>query len=231
MQRVSRAMLVVGIVLSATVVLAQRPEGRGGRGFRGGGPGQGVMLLSVPEVREELKITDEQVKSLEEVRDMLQEVNFRDQLQGLRDLDREQRREKMQELQAKMEEVGQKVEARLKEILNADQLKRLGELQLQREGAMAIARPPVAEQLGLSDEQREKVRSILASTRPQRGQERPNFGELSREERQKLMEERRAQREKAESEVVAVLTDEQKAKWSEMQGEDFEFPRRRRGNQ
>lgn len=226
MTRFSRTAVVLGIVLTASAALAQPPEGRGGprgRGFGRGGPGNGAMLLGIPAVREELKVTDEQAQELDKLRESLRgSGNLREQFQGLRDLEPEQRRARMQELREKAETAARETQEKLGSILNAEQMKRLEQLRLQREGVFALARPEVAKQLELTEEQQTKLREIR---RGNQSGERRNIRDLSDEERQKLFAERRAQREKTEAEILAVLTDEQNAKWTEMKGPEFNFPR------
>lgn len=74
--------LAVALIGLTTLVVAQQPGQRGGppggRGFGGfgffGGPGGGFSrlgLLSIPEVRRELELADEQVEAIEKLREEL----------------------------------------------------------------------------------------------------------------------------------------------------------------
>ncbi|AMV20902.1 Spy/CpxP family protein refolding chaperone [Planctomyces sp. SH-PL14] len=220
-------LVLCAALLFASPVLAQPGGGGGGGrgGFRGmGGGGGGVAgLVGMEAVQKELSITDEQKAALgkiqEEMRASFQGFDF----QALRDLSEEERNKKMEEFRKKGQESAKKVEGQVKELLNEEQWARLGELRIQREGVSALSREEVAKDLALTDEQKEKIAKLSESLRPQFGRggpgggggggERPNFEEM------------RAQREKTEGEVMAVLTDDQKAKLEKMKGEKFEFPR------
>lgn len=219
-------LVLCAALLCASPVLAQPGGGGGGRGgFRGMGGGFGgggvAGLVAIEEVQKELSITDEQKAGLgkiqEEMRASFQGFDF----QGLRDLGEEERNKKMEEFRKKGQETAKKVEGQVKELLNEEQWARLGELRIQREGVGALSREEVAKDLALTDEQKEKIAKLSESLRPQFGRggpgggggERPNFEEI------------RAQREKTEGEILAVLTDDQKAKLEKMKGEKFDFPR------
>ena len=178
----------------------------------------------MPEVQKELSITDEQRKELRQELATLRPEGGGDR-GGLRDLSEDERRERMEAMRAQMEEVAKKSDAAIAKVLMPEQVKRLKELQLQRQGVAALGRPDVSEKLSLTDEQKTKIREALEAGRPDFSA----FGNLrdaSEDERRKAMEEMRAKREKAEADAMAVLDAEQKAVWESMVGEKFEFPQR-----
>jgi hypothetical protein len=193
-QRLITAALAA-LILTAPVAWAQRG---GGRGF--GGAGGGLMLLGQKSVQEELKLSDEQISKvtarLEEQRGAFAE---------LRDLDRAERA-------AKMQERNKANEATLKDVLTANQLKRLKQIALQQRGMMALVDDEVADAVGLSAEQKDQVRSISREMRGafQAGED--------REAMRKKFEEARAA---ASTKLDALLSSEQKAKWKELTGEPF----------
>jgi Spy/CpxP family protein refolding chaperone len=209
----------LALVLIVSLASAQEQPGGRGRGGFGGRGGPAAMfnsptaLLRMPEVRKELNTTDEQNK---EVDAALQELapppggfgNFQD-------LSNEERQKRFEEMQKK----GEEVDAKVKKILKPEQSARLNQLLLQRQGANAWARPEVAKQLGLTQEQQDKIQKIQEESRPPRGGG-GGFQNLSDEERQKMQE----RREKAQADMLAVLTDEQQTKWAEMTGKKFDFP-------
>jgi Spy/CpxP family protein refolding chaperone len=125
----------------------------------------------------------------------------------------------MDEMRKKMEEANKAAEEKVGKILKPEQLARLNQLSLQRPGA--ITRPEVAKQLGLSQEQQDKIQKIQEESRPQGG---GNFQNMTEEERQKFVAEANERREKAQADMLAVLTGEQKTKWTELQGKEFKFP-------
>lgn len=198
-----RAFAVGGLaLLLMTSTAFAQPGGGRGRGMMG--PMSGAMLLGMPEVRQELGTTDEQNKQLEQIRqDLMGPGGF----QGWRDLSNEERQKRVTEADAKVAKV-----------LRSEQLDRLNQLRLQREGAMALTRADVQEKLGLTQEQKDKIKKIQDEARPPQG---TNFQNLSDDERAKMRE----QREKAETDTLAVLNADQKKKLDEMKGKPFDFPR------
>jgi len=178
--------------------------------FGMGGPGMsqaGAMLLQMPEVSREVALTDAQQKSVEELRNDLQQqmrevmegINF----QELQSLTPEERDGRFAGLRKKNEENSKKSDEKLAKILDAKQLVRLNQLQLQRDLAASLTRPDIIKQLLLADEQLEKIRGLQGA-----------FGPFVPPD----------QRERQQAELLAVLTDSQKTKWAELKGKDFTFP-------
>jgi Spy/CpxP family protein refolding chaperone len=208
---VTRVSVVGGLVLllAASTAFAQQGGGRGrGMGFQQ----SGVMLLGMDEVRKEIGTTDEQNKQIDELQQELR-GSFGG-FQGFGDLSAEERQKRMDEIRKK----GEEIDAKLARVLKPEQLDRLNQLRVQREGALALTRADVQEKLGFSQEQKDKVRKAQEAGRPPAGF---NFQNASDEDRAKLRE----AREKAEADTLAVLTPEQKKKFDEMKGKPFEFPR------
>ncbi len=229
-----RSCFLSGLVLAlvATVSYAQPPGGGAGRGgfFGGGGFGQmrmpASMLLMMPEVQTELKVTDEQKTKMDEIRTDVQKdvqaafsgIDF----QAIRDMSQEERDKKMAELRTKGEELGKQVDAKIEKVLDADQMKRLKQLQLQREGAAAFSRPEVATQLKLTDDQKKKIKSIQdAVGTAARAAFNPDS---TPEERQAARTKMQESRTKTLKDIKAVLTDDQLVEWTELTGKEFKFP-------
>jgi len=233
-----RRSLVLGTVMlvaTASVALAQRPEGQqrgqrpGGQGGPGGfgGFGAGVTtLLAMPEVLKELGVSDEQ-KGL--IDDMLKDLRpaggaggggNRQDFQNLSD---EERQKRFDEIRKQGEERAKKAEDTAKLILEPKQFDRLSQLRLQREGVTALQRADVTEKLGLTQDQKDKMAKIREASRGDRGG--GGFDRnASREEQQKAFTEARERREKSNADILAVLTAQQKTTWEELQGKKFEFP-------
>jgi Spy/CpxP family protein refolding chaperone len=189
------ALALAVVALAAAAVQAQGP--------RPGGGGT-LFLLTQKSVQEELKMSEEQVKKVSEL-----EAKQREAFRDFRDLSREERQKKFQEM-AKANEKA------IGEILKPEQLKRVKQISLQRQGLRALGDPEVAEALKLTAEQKDKVKAVMDET----GKEmRALFGAgLDRDEARKKMEEiRKASEEK----LMTILTDEQKTKLKELQGEPF----------
>lgn len=179
-----------------------------------------MFLLSQKSVQEELKLTEDQVKKVKELSDKQRE-SFR----GLRDLSQEER-------QKKMAEAAKANTKALAEILKPEQLKRVKQISLQQRGAGALRDPEVVKTLNLTDEQKDKVKTIQDEARKARGD--GQRGDRSAEARKKREEARKATNDK----LLGVLTAEQKSKLKELTGEPFkgeirrpEFGGRNRPNQ
>lgn len=219
------------LLLVTSIAMAQeQPRGRGGFGGGGfGGPGGGgsLFLLQGDDVQKELKITDDQKKKLTE----LSETSRKEMSSSFGSFNREEfqklsedeQRKRRDEMRKKFEESSKKTQTEVAKVLDAKQNERLSQLQLQREGINAIAREEVAGKLGLSGDQREEIEKIIQAGRPTGGP--GGFGGSS-EERRAAFEKMQKAREKAEKDLLAVLSPEQKSKWDAMLGAKFEFANR-----
>jgi Spy/CpxP family protein refolding chaperone len=200
MRRLGECILVLAVATLATAPVAAQRQGRGGGGPGFGGP---LMLLTQKSVQDELKVTADQVQKIQDL-----QAKQRESSQGLRDLSREERRQKMQEMAKANEQA-------LAGILNPEQSKRLQQISLQLRGAAAFADPKVADALNLTDEQKQKIQTIQQDARNSMRELRQSG---NREEaRQKGQEIRKDSLAK----VMNILTDEQKAKWKDLTGESF----------
>jgi hypothetical protein len=194
-------------------------QGGGGRGQqpRGGGGGL-IALAKAKDVAAELKISEDQTKKLDDL-----EKSSREKMTKAR----EEAGDDRQAAGEKMREIGEETNKQLGSILSADQMKRLKQLQLQstiKNGGlmMALANPDTQKAINLNDEQKEQLRGFMQDSGEQM---REIFQSTQdQEERQKKMAE---YRESMGKKVEKLLTEEQKAKLKEAQGEPFkgEFPR------
>jgi hypothetical protein len=226
----------VVLVLIACVASAQPRGGQGRRGFGGRGFGRfgapqtsKSALLGIEEVQTELGLSSEQKKQVNVLWADLREQarsgggggNFRE----LQNLSQEERAERFAAARKRAEDSRKQAEDKIAKILDAKQLQRLDQLQLQRDGLNAFNRPEIAKRLGLTDDQQAQMRKIRQAARPQG---RGGFGGRgqSDEDRRAAFARMQETREKMQADILAVLTDEQKKKWTEMKGEEFEFPRR-----
>lgn len=192
--------LVAGVALMVVVplVFAQGRQ-RPGMGMGGGS----LFLLTQKSVQDELKLTEDQVKKVTAL-----EEKQRESLKGLKDLSQEERKTKFE---ANAKENKKAVD----EILKPEQTKRLKQISLQQNGARAYADPEVAEALKLTDDQKEKIKSIQEDSRKEM---RDLFGGGDREEARKKME---TLRKATDEKVQGVLTADQKGKLKELMGEPF----------
>jgi len=109
---------------------------------------------------------------------------------------------------------------RLAAILEPGQLERLKQIQLQAQGAEALATPAVAAALALSDEQQRKLAELSAEYQRRQDQLTGDF-----QQRFARIRELNAERDKR---AFALLTAAQKAKWDELIGKPFDLAALRR---
>ncbi len=194
-----------------------------GGGFFMGPPGMGggarlTDLLGIEEVREELKLSDEQSASvdaeLQKLRETFESLMGEVGFEAMEELDEEQRRERFDAWRQRSDETVDVANDSVLAALNETQSARLKQLQRQREGVRALVGDDAAELLELTDEQREQLNELA----PQRG---PfggfgGFGPPRDDAR-------------AMEDALAVLTEEQRASWTELVGAPFRFPQPRFG--
>lgn len=159
--------LAIALTALVTATLAQGPGPGGGRGFGGfGGPGgrggSVFSLLDNAAVQEELKVTDAQkaqIKTTNEAVNTKRQAFFSGFRRGndngangggAQRPDPETMRADMQELQ-------NQTEAAFARILSKPQRSQLNQIDLQRQGPMAVLRPEIAEKLGIDDGQMEEM--------------------------------------------------------------------------
>jgi len=184
------------------------PGGFGGPGAFGGGFGGGNLsdVLRREDVRKELELLDDQVEQLQKLAESRGE-RMRELFGGLRDVPQDQRREKMQEI---LQKAQQELETEIGKILLPHQLKRAKQLATQlrlRGGTRAMLGDQMAQDLGLTEDQKEKLRA--------------KSDQLEEELRKKLAEFRT----QAQDDLLKLLTPAQQAKWKDMVGDPFEFQR------
>ncbi|MES2790185.1 MAG: hypothetical protein V4719_11280 [Planctomycetota bacterium] len=232
------SLLTVGLVmfLSVSMTMAQGQGGGRGRGGFGGPRVSGVLgLLNNEEVQKELALDDAAKTSLKKVVDTASE-EARTELgagggfAGLQDLSQEERRAKMQELQAKGAEVQAKIVAKyqpqVKEILTPAQFERVQQIYWQSNTVQAFADPDLVKALDLSKEQQDKIAAVgkdyAEKQRGLFGRGQGGGAEGAREKMQELSKER-------DTKVVEVLTADQKTKFETLKGKEFDVAKLRGG--
>ena len=194
------------IVLATSSAFAGRPGGGaagrpgggqfGGGGFGGGGGGGVMVTVLNAQVQTELELSDEQKESLTKL--STEARGNRADFQGLQDLSAEERTKKMAELREAGQVRTAETNKKVNEILLPSQQERLKQIILQTQGPQSAAtNEDLAKALGLTDDQKQKIKDIAALTL------------------QKLIEEK----------VLSVLTPDQQSKLESMKGKKFEFDR------
>lgn len=218
MARIPRWLVVMAAVLLSAGMLAtaqaQRPD-RGQNQDRQRRPGMmrggfGMSgLLQIEAVQKDLKLGEEQINQLKDIRDEMRKSEERPS------------REKLAE-----------IEKQVKDILEPEQVKRIEQIGLQLRlrfaGVRALTDGELAEKLGITDEQKEKLNKIgeesqtkmrEAFPRPEGG-DRPQLTDEQRTARMAKMEELRKA---AHEQAIKVLTPEQKEKLDGMTGKEIKI--------
>jgi len=235
MRRLLKTTIILTLVLLlAGPALAQRGQGRGGRG--GFGPGGLILNKSV---QTELKLTDDQIKKTKEAVDSIFSKH-QEERAGLRNLQGDEQTEKRQELNKKVTE---ETNQALAGILKPEQSKRFKEITLQREGARAFNTDEVQAALKLTGDQKEKIKTINEDAAKDRQQLFPQGGRrgaggggggaVDQAAFKEMMTKMAALEKETMDKISSVLTDDQKKAWKDMTGEHFEIkfdpPPRNRG--
>ena len=211
------------LALVLTLMIAPNVLAQGGRGFgRGGGMfGGGLSLLAVPEIQKELKMTPEQIeKAKTKQADMRQVVmEIRQQAGEFRELSPEDQQKVIEKIQAAQKKA-------VGEVLNADQQKRMTQLELQQQGTRAFGRKEVVEALKITDEQKDQLQKIqeAAGQAMREAMQGIDFQNMTDEDRTKMRTTMETNQKATTEKSMGVLTEDQKKKWKEMTGEPFKFP-------
>jgi len=176
----------------------------GGRGGAGGT--MSVTIAQQKSVQDELKLTADQIEKLKQVG-----TKMRESFGGGGD---------REEARKKFAEAAQAAEKDMAGILSADQTKRLKEITLQQTGPIALTRPEVAKEVGLTDEQQAKVKEITDSYSSEtRAQFQAGGGGGG--DREEARKKREAARKETGDKLLALLNDDQKKAWEKLVGEPF----------
>jgi Spy/CpxP family protein refolding chaperone len=212
------------IAIMAMFCVTESVMAQPGGGRRGGGSPfgltSGLNLLSQEGIQKELELVEDQVSSIKELQDQ-QRGAMREMFMGMRDkmqdLDGDERRELMTDLQAKMREMNKEFDTKADDVLLPHQTIRLKQLVVQSQnrrsggaGSGSFSETMV-EELGITDEQLEALKT------------------KAEEVREKMTEKIAKIRSQAEEEVLSVLDESQRAKYKEMVGESYDFNRDRGG--
>src|SRR3954465_283698 len=190
---------VAVVAMAAQLAVAQNEQGKRGRGGRGGPGGPGgappsmARLAMIPKVQEAVKITDEQKAKIEKIN-----ADSRKEMREASSGDKPD--------PEKMRKLRDSVTDKLKEVLDADQQKRLMGIFVQVMGSGAVMDPAVGKEIGLTDEQKDKLHEAMGP--PPEGRGGRGGGESFQDRRAKM-----------EKQVAAVLTPEQQKKLESLKGE------------
>lgn len=211
--------------LLAQPAFAQRQKGQGRGGMQQGGVGR---LLDNEGVQKELKMDADQVEKTKAAVQKVREQH-QDEFTQLRDLSQEERATKSREL---TKVVSTETFKAIGEILKPEQIKRLKQIELQQAGSQAFTRPEVEENLKLTAEQKDKIKTISDDAAKERRELFQAGGGGGKGGGQANREKMAALTKQTTEKIQAVLTDEQKKTWQDLTGEPFQvqFQRRQKNN-
>jgi len=222
--------VVTALVVSTALVFAQGGGGGGGRGGGGGGFGGGQRggfgggfgagvhnLANRADVQRDIKATEDQKTKIAALNETMRE-EMRGAFGGFGGGGGE--RPDMNAIRTAMEKMNEKGKTELAKILDAGQMKRIDEIQIQLAGANALLLPAVQKALGLSPDQISKLTAL------QQKQQEANMSIMEKQRNQEISrEEAQAAREKntkaLADEFNKVLTPEQQDKFKGMAGAPF----------
>jgi hypothetical protein len=212
-----KASRIITVLACVVLVGSCFAQGQGGRRGRGGNSLR--SLLGRADVQTELKITDDEKTKIEA---LPRPAGFGGRGGGNGGGGNGGggggARPDPAAMQARMEEERKNIQA----ILTPEQFTRLNELLIQREGIGAIARPEVQTSLGLSDDQKAKIKELsdkFQQANRDTNQQRRD-GSL---DQQAAQERNQANRNIYTEELTKVLTADQAAKLKAMGGAPFTF--------
>jgi hypothetical protein len=162
------------------------------------------MLLEQDSVRKELKLSADQINKVEEV-----SQKVREKFQEVFGLKGEERSRRIRAFRGEVEKA-------IAEVLKPEQMKRLKQISYQMRGGPGFTEPEVAKALALTETQKMDIERINRDTSKLMGQ--LIDAEPDSAARDKKI---RAQRNAGYEQVIKLLTEEQKAKWKELQGKLF----------
>jgi hypothetical protein len=200
MARKLMGLLILTLVLGLTsFALAQQAA-----------PGPGGLLFN-PDVKKDLKISDEQAGKLQAA---LGKVL--DKYKG--DFEKFQKNPPSQkEAEKTMRAFQEDNDKAVAGVLDAKQLKRFQQIEWQVNGVGALYDPELQKVVKLTDEQKKKLENIFRE-HGQKFQQLQQRGERAPEKYEAVVKE-------TQDKVNGMLTDEQKKNWKEAQGPKFEFSR------
>ena len=215
---------------------AQRqPGGQRGQGGRGMGMQQSIMMtaLTNAELQKELKITDDQKKALKPMMDKAEALNKERQEMfagGAGGFDRE----KMQAMMEKGTKLAEEAKAEVEKALTPDQVKRAKQIEVQMMGMRAFSNEDVAKKLNVTDDQKEKLKTVMEEYGKESQDLRQEYGirgfgggggggePPSPEKMAEYQKKNKALTDETMEKIMKGMTDEQKKAWKEMTGDAFD---------
>jgi hypothetical protein len=225
-------LLTAGLVVlssyAGSTSAQQKGKGKGFGGFGFGGINVTSAVLNNKALQEELKVTAEQKEKLKPAADKQaawQKKQGEMFAGGKGGFDKEKFQESMKEGQAVNEGTKKAVE----ETLNAEQKKRLKQIEVQASGPFAFANEETVADLKLTDTQKTKIKGITDEYRKDSTEARRELfqGGADAEKRAEVDKKIDKLQATAMKEIQDALTDDQKKTWKTIVGEPFDVSKLR----
>jgi hypothetical protein len=211
MKTVLASILGLGVIaLVAGPAAAQGPP----RGF-GARMGTYSGLLANESVQKELKLDEKQVEKSKTL-DEKMSAEMGEKFQGLGDLEPQERRAKMMEINREISASALKAAG---EFLKPEQIARLKQIAYQVRGAQSFNDPDVAKKLNITDEQKSEIEKIQRESM----QEMRAIFQDAGDDREAAMKKAGELRKQVQAKIEGKLNDEQKKTWKGMVGAPFEI--------
>jgi len=218
------AVLVAG--LTGLVALAQQPR-PGGGGFTGqGGP---TSLIRSKTVMADVKITDDQAKKLSEWAKDYQAKNqetMKAKFGEFKDLPREEMAKKFAEFQGEQSKEAYK---QIGTVLEAGQVKRLQQIEVQVAGTRAFGMKSVQDALKITDDQKTKLAEIGEASRKESTELRDEYGikgfggaKIDADKMKEYTKKNDGITAATMMKIKSVLSDDQKKSWSDLTGDKID---------
>lgn len=229
------AVAVAVLVAGTSLAQGQRQQRQQPGGGRGGmqQTSLAVTVLTNEDLQKDLKITDDQKKSLKEVMDKAAELNKkRAELftGGRPDMD------KMQEMQKESAKLAEDAKAATDKAFTDDQKKRLKQIEVQQMGMRAFTNEDVVKALKITDDQKAKLKAVADEYQKESTDLRTEYGmggrpgggggQGQRPDPAKVAEyQKKAATLTSETmdKVKKELTDDQKKTWADLTGAAFDL--------
>lgn len=217
------AVAVTGLV----AVSAQAQRQPGGGGMRMQQP-LAVVVLTNEDLQKEIKVTDDQKKSLKDVIDKATELNKKraDLFTGGRP-----DQTKVQELQKDADALANDAKTATDKAFTDEQKKRLKQIGVQRMGVGAFTDEDVAKELKVTDDQKKTFKTLSDDYQKARGDLQKEYGVGGRpgggtppdaDKMAEYTKKAKALTDETMEKAKKELTDDQKKAWKEMVGEAFD---------
>jgi Spy/CpxP family protein refolding chaperone len=231
MRSATKWIAVVAFAAAAVGLAGAQGQGRGRGGFGGFGGGGPLQLVQNKDVLEDIKATDEEKTKLADWAKEAQ-PKFGEKLQEkMQDIPMEERFQKMGPIIA---ELNKELWKDVEKVLKPEQYTRIRQIGVQAMGVRAFTDTDVVAKLKLTDEQKEKVKTVMEDNQKEQMELFQNSGFTPGQppDQEKMQEFQKKQAEltkKTSDKLKGALTDDQKKAWAELTGKEFDISKLQQG--